>query len=328
MGTTLLVLGGTGFVGRVIAEAGRERGWVVTVLNRGRGTQPEGVEALRGDRLAPDGLDPLGDRNFDLVVDTWSAAPRVVRAATQRLAERAGVYVYVSSRSVYVFPPPAVNEEAPIVDASPADGDVEYARAKAGGELAATETFGDRALLVRAGLILGPHEDIGRLPWWLNRIAAGGRVPAPGPPELTFQYIDVRDLATWTLNAATAGRSGAYDVVCPSRHATMAQLFDACADVTGAAVDLVWRTPEQIEAAGVRPWTDLPIWLPPGELHQFLHGSDVTRALETGLSCRSLDQTVADTWQWLSALGREAPHRDDRPAVGLTPEAEQALLSL
>jgi 2'-hydroxyisoflavone reductase len=326
--TTLLVLGGSGFVGRVIATAARDGGWSVTVLNRGRRTQPAGVEAIVGDRLTPDGLGALGDRSFDVVVDTWSGAPRVVHAAATHLAGRAGAYAYVSSRSVYEYPtPPDADERARVVDASADGDDVEYARAKAGGELAATAAFGDRALLVRAGLIIGPYEDVGRLPWWLNRIASGGRVPAPGPPELTFQYIDVRDLATWLLDAVAAGRNGPYNVVCPPDHATMAQLFDACVAVTGADVELIWRTPEQIEAAGVRPWTDLPIWLPPGELHQYMHEADVSRAVAAGLSCRPLHQTVAATWRWLSTLDDRAPQRDDRPTVGLRADAERALLA-
>jgi hypothetical protein len=83
----------------------------------------------------------------------------------------------------------------------------------------------------------------------------------------------------------------------------MAQLFDACVQATGADAELVWRTPEQVEAAGVQPWTDLPILLPPGELHQYMHQADVTRAVAAGLSCRPLFQTVVDTWQWLSTLG-------------------------
>jgi hypothetical protein len=117
----------------------------------------------------------------------------------------------------------------------------------------------------------------------------------PGPPELTFQYIDVRDLAWWTLDAVVVGRRGPYNVVCPPDDATMAQLCKACVEVTGAAADLVWGTPEHIEAAGVQPWTDLPIWLPPGELHRYMHGADVTRAVEAGLSCRSIGDTVAHT---------------------------------
>jgi nucleoside-diphosphate-sugar epimerase len=325
----LLVLGGSGFAGRVIGATARDRGWTVTALNRGKRAQPEGIEIVIGDRLTADSLDALGNRRFDVVVDTWSAAPRIVRAAARFLADRAGVYVYVSSRSVYDFPaPPGANEDARTVDASADDGDVAYARAKAGGELAVTAAFGDRALLARPGLIIGPHEDVGRLPWWLNRIAAGGRVPVPGPPELTFQYVDVRDFATWILDAAAAGRSGPFNVVCPHGHATMADLFEACVAVTGAAAELVWRTPEQIEAAGVKAWTDLPIWLPPGELHHYMHEADVTRAVGAGLRCRPLGQTVADTWQWLSTLGGPAPHRDDRPSVGLTADAERTLLSV
>jgi hypothetical protein len=51
----------------------------------------------------------------------------------------------------------------------------DYASAKRGGELAVLETFGKEALVARAGLILGPYEKVGRLPWWLRRLQRGGR---------------------------------------------------------------------------------------------------------------------------------------------------------
>ncbi|WP_338043416.1 NAD-dependent epimerase/dehydratase family protein, partial [Nonomuraea lactucae] len=178
----LLVLGGTEFVGRAFLDEALAMGWEVTVLNRGTHEPPPGVTALRGDRSAPGGLAALGDGVWDVVVDTWSWAPSAVRDSASLLAGRAGHYVYVSSRSVHGYPVPAgADESAPVVEASADDdGHADYARAKAGGELAAVAAFGDRALLARAGLILGPHENIGRLPWWLTRIARGGPVLAPG----------------------------------------------------------------------------------------------------------------------------------------------------
>ncbi|HEY9372540.1 NAD-dependent epimerase/dehydratase family protein [Streptomyces sp.] len=327
--TRLLILGGTEFVGRAIAEAALARGWDVTVFHRGRHTPPAGAVSLLGDRTGRDGPPVPASGTWDAVVDTWSAAPSVVRDAARALAGRAGRYVYVSSRSVYAWPAAAgLTEDGPLVEGSPDAGDgLPYAEAKRGGELAAVGAFGtDRALLVRAGLILGPYENIGRLPWWLNRIARGGPVLAPGPRELPIQYIDVRDLAAWTLDAVLAGRSGPYDLVAPRGHATMGALLDACVRAAGAAAELRWTPPEAVLAAGIEPWTELPVWIPPGEDHDMMHGSDVSKALATGLRCRPVAETVADTWAWLTALGGTAPHRPDRPPVGLSVEREAALL--
>ncbi|MFD7619392.1 NAD-dependent epimerase/dehydratase family protein [Streptomyces sp. NPDC059802] len=332
------MLGGTEFVGRAVTEAALARGWDVTVFHRGRHAPPPGVAELLGDRTTEDGLaalagpgdDPDGGYAWDLVVDTWSGAPSAVRDAARLLAGRAARYAYVSSRSVYDFPAPAgLPEEGPVVTgASPdAGGDVSYPLAKRGGELAALDAFGDRALLARAGLILGPWENIGRLPWWLGRIARGGPVLAPGTPDLRLQYIDARDLANWLLDAARSGLHGPYNLVSRQGHATMGQLLEACVRATGSDAALRWTPAEKILAAGVEPWTDLPVWLPPGELYDTLHCADVSKAYATGLRCRPVEETVADTWKWLEELGGKPPQRPDRPAVGLDPRVEAELLA-
>ncbi|WP_046508418.1 NAD-dependent epimerase/dehydratase family protein [Streptomyces odonnellii] len=325
----LLILGGTEFVGRAVAEAALARDWQVTVFHRGRHEAPAGAVTLLGDRTAPDGLAALAEGEWDAVVDTWSAAPSVVLAAARLLADRVGRYAYISSRSVYEQPTPAgLDEDGPVVTgASPEAGQTDYAKDKRGGELAAEAVFGDRALLVRAGLILGPRENIGRLPWWLGRIARGGPVLAPGPQDNPLQYIDVRDLAEWTLDAVRQGLGGPYNLVSPAGHTTMGELLDTCVRVTGSDAELRWTAPEPILAAGIQPWMDLPIWLPPGELHDTLHRGDVSKALASGLRCRPVAETVADTWSWLTSVGGEAPQRPDRPPVGLSPEQEAKLLA-
>ncbi|WP_326596053.1 NAD-dependent epimerase/dehydratase family protein [Streptomyces sp. NBC_01803] len=322
----LLVLGGTAFVGRAIVAAATARDWAVTVLNRGSAEPPPGVTALRGDRTADGGLAALaeGDQEWDLVVDTWSHAPTAVRDAARLLAGRARHYTYISSRSVYVWPmAPGLTEDGPVVDGSPDAAATDYATDKRGGELAALAAFGeDRTLLVRCGLILGPHEDVGRLPWWLTRIARGGPVLAPGPRELPLQYVDARDLAAWTLDAAERGLTGPYDLVSRSGHATMGHLLDLCVQVTGSDAELRWTEPEKILAADIAPWTELPVWLPPGEFHDALHRSDVSRAVAAGLRCRPVAETVADTWAWLRGPDAEIPGRPGRSPVGLAPEKE------
>ncbi|MED7954911.1 reductase [Kitasatospora sp. NPDC058201] len=326
----LLLLGGTEFVGRAVAEDAVARGWEVTVFHRGTHAPPEGVAEVRhGDRTAGGGLAALAEGEWDAVVDTWSGAPSAVRESARLLAGRVGRYAYVSSRSVYAYPAPAgADETAPVVDGSPDDGgDVAYPQAKRGGELAVLDAFGDRALLVRAGLILGPYENIGRLPWWLGRIARGGPVLAPGPRDLAVQYIDARDLAAWTLDALAAGLGGPYDLVGPRGHTTMGELLEACVAATGADAELRWTEPAPILAAGVEPWSHLPVWIPPGELYDTMHGSDVAKAVAAGLRCRPVAETVADTWAWLTAIGGTAPQRPDRPKVGLDPELEAKVLA-
>lgn len=253
-----------------------------------------------------------------------------MRDAARLLADRAGRYVYVSSRSVYAYPAPAgLPEDGPLVTgASPdAGAEVSYPLAKRGGELAALDAFGDRALLARAGLILGPWENIGRLPWWLRRIARGGPVMAPGAPDTPLQYIDARDLANWLLDAAERGLHGPYNLVSRPGHATMGELLDACVRATGSDAVLRWTPAEKILAAGVEPWTDVPVWLPPGELHDAMHRGDVSKAYAAGLHCRPVGETVTDTWNWLCELGGAAPQRPDRPVVGLDPGTEAKLLT-
>ncbi|MFH0520241.1 SDR family oxidoreductase [Streptomyces sp. M41] len=329
----LLILGGTQFAGRAVAEAALGRGWEVTVFHRGTHEPPAGVRSLHGDRTAPDGLAALtaADGAWDAVVDTWSAAPRAVRDTARLLRGRAGRYVYVSSCSVYEWAPPTgYTEDAPVVAGADAGAEhTDYARDKRGGELAAVDAFGaERSLLVRAGLLLGPYENIGRLPWWLARVARGGPVLAPGPRELALQYVDIRDFAEWILTAVERELSGPYNLMSPRGHTTMGELLDACAAVTGSDAELRWTDPEVVLGAGIEPWTQLPVWVPPGsDMHDALHGADVSRALAKGLRCRPVAETVADTWRWLRSVGGSAPRRPDRAPVGLDPEVEAKVLA-
>ncbi|AEV85241.1 reductase [Actinoplanes sp. SE50] len=317
----ILILGGSGFVGRVLAATAVADGHAVTVFNRGHRDPIPGTTLITGDRLADDGLAGLATGTWDAVVDTWSAQASAVRAAARLLAGRAGHWTYVSSRSVYRWlAPQPLTEQTALADVD----DPGYAGDKLRGEIA-TEAFGGPVLLARAGLILGPHEDVGRLPWWLRRMHRGGPTLAPGPRSLPLQYIDVRDLALFLL--ATIGAEGPVNVVSEAGHATMGSLLDAANAVTGGHAELRWTDPEPILAAGVQPWTDLPIWMPPGEAHDFMHKGDVSRALAAGMRCRPVMETVSDTWAWLSGLPGAAPLRTDRPAVGLDPDVEAKLLS-
>ncbi|WP_433717043.1 NAD-dependent epimerase/dehydratase family protein [Actinoplanes sp. CA-051413] len=323
----LLVLGGTGFVGPALIDEAQNRGHNVTVLNRGHQPPPPGTAGLTGDRLTPAGLTALTGGTWDLVVDTWSGRPSAVRDAARALDGRAGHYTYLSSRSVHAdTDTPARTENDPLVDASPdSDDDGNYSAAKRGAELAAEQNFTGPVLHARAGLILGPRENIGRLPWWLNRLARGGPTLAPGPKDLKLQYIDARDLATWMLDAAEQGAAGPYNVVSPPGHTTMAELLETANEVTGNHADLHWADPQAILDAGIEPWMDLPIWLT-GNDYAFMHGADVTKAQAMGLKIRPVRETIVDTWTWLQQIGGTAPQRPDRTPVGLDAAKEADFL--
>ncbi|WP_433128902.1 NAD-dependent epimerase/dehydratase family protein [Micromonospora sp. CA-240977] len=312
----VLVLGGTRFVGRAIAAAAVDRGWQVTVFHRGvSGTPPAGARSVFGDR-STGGVAAIADQPWDVVVDTWDGSPEAVRDAADVLRDTAGRYVYVSSRSVYRQPlPGGLDEDAPLV--APGDG---YGGDKLAAEHAVRDVYGMRALVARAGLVLGPHEHPTRLVWWLRRVARGGDVLAPGPPYLPLQYIDVRDLAGWLLDTARDAVSGTFNAVSRPGHTTMAELLEACREATGSAARLRWAEPETILAAGVQPWSELPIWIPDGSPVRGLHETNTDRAHAAGLRCRPVVQTVADTWAWL----RSTP---DVPNIGgLNPARESALL--
>ncbi|HEY2314847.1 MAG TPA: NAD-dependent epimerase/dehydratase family protein [Streptosporangiaceae bacterium] len=296
----LLVLGGTHHVGRAVVEEALAIGHEVTTLTRGvSGSSAPGALALRADRTDPVALRAaLGEATWDAVIDTWSGAPRVVLESATVLAGRAGHYGYVPSRSVHQRPPAfGLNESGPVVDGkATSEASDDYAAAKRGGELAAQQGFGaDRTVLARAGLILGPYEIVGRMPWWLRRIERSGDVLVPGPSDLKLQYIDCRDLARWLPHAAEEGIAGPFNTVSRPGHATMASLLKAGVAATRSDARLIWVPPETILAAGITPWIELPIWLPPDAEGAGLHSGDVSAVYAAGLSCRPVEETVSDT---------------------------------
>jgi 2'-hydroxyisoflavone reductase len=321
----LLVLGGTRFVGRAVVTAALERGWEVDAVHRGvTGRLPRGARTLTADRTDPEALAAvLRDGRWDAVLDTWAGAPRVAALAAELLADRAERAAYVSSRSVYAQLEAGADESAAVVSGDPAADALRYDVDKRGGELAWLAALPD-ALLLRAGLVLGPHEDVARLPWWLDRISRGGRVVAPGLPDRPLQLVDARDLAAFALDGLEGRLSGPYDVVSLPGHTTTSELLEACVEVTGSDAELVWVDEDALAAAGAEPWTQLPCWVPEtGELAALMC-SDTRRAHSAGLVCRPVEQTVADTWAWMQKAG--VPRGRPGMEPGLPAELERALL--
>ncbi|MFF7022714.1 NAD-dependent epimerase/dehydratase family protein [Streptomyces klenkii] len=329
----VLIMGGSHFLGRCVAEEGLRRGWRVSVFNRGRtGVNPEGVTALRGDRTSEEDLKKLAAHGrWDAVVDTSGMTADTVDAATRALGPVASRYVYLSTVSVYAGWPllPLFEDMPTLAEAEPAAGmptdvNVPYGEDKAQCEEAAKANIRGALTILRPGVILGPHEYVGRLPWWLRRIAKGGVVLAPGRPEQPIQPVDVRDVAKFACDqAGQASGNTVFNAVAPIGHSTMGDFLAACIEVTGRSdVELKWVDADFLLSRGAKQWTEIPLWRTyPGTWQ--VSGK---RAQDAGLVCRSLTETVADTWAWLSG-GNNAVEHERAAAIGLDAAKESALLA-
>jgi 2'-hydroxyisoflavone reductase len=316
----LLVLGGTRFLGRALVESALARGHEPTLFNRGQ-TNPDlfpEVEQIRGDRTID--LSPLEGRDWDAVLDVATFLPRVVRRSVEALADRVGRYVYLSSISAYADQSTPPVEGAPVaeLDDRAAEDIEQYGPLKAACERIVEDAFGGRALVVRPGLIVGPHDPTDRFTYWPRRVAEGGRVLAPAPPGQPVQFIDVRDLAEWIVAATEQGLDGVYNATGDT--ITFERLLDECSRVSGDA-EVVWVPSETLVAAGVSEWMELPLWIVTPE-YSATHLTDVSKAKGVGLRFRPLAETITDTLAWDAA--REIPRAE---GVGLTPERERELLA-
>ena len=293
----LLILGGTRFLGRHLVVAALERGHRVTLFNRGESNPGlfREVEELRGERGGD--LSALRGRSWDAAIDTSGYLPREVRASAELLAGSVGHYTFVSSISVYAdFGRTGIDEEAPILeppDPEPEKLDWElYGELKVGCERAAEAAMPGRTLVVRPGMIVGPHDYTNRFPYWRRRVAEGGEVLAPGNPERQVQLIDARDLAGWMLKMAEEGRTGAYNATGPEHRLTMRGMLEEIRDATGSDTRFVWASEEFLLDAGVKPWEEMPFWIT-GEMAGIL-AVDVGRAVGAGLAFRPMAATVRD----------------------------------
>ena len=290
----LLVIGGTVFLGRAVVEAALARGHAVTVFHRGRhGPAHPEAEELLGDRTRD--LSALARREWDAVVDTCGFEPEHVGASAELLADRVGHYGFVSSASVYPdWPHAPVTEGSPVFESD----EREYGPLKAACERAAEAAMPGRVLHVRAGVIVGPHESKGRLPYWLRRLADGGEVLAPGPSDAPLQLIDARDIAAWMLDMAETARGGAYNAISEPGSATWGDLLEAAREVTGGAAELSWADPALVEEEVDDPWEELPLWPIPSLAG--LYRISGAAAAAAGLTPRPVRETVEDTWAWLA----------------------------
>lgn len=324
----LLILGGTVFLGRALTDAAIARGHAVTHLHRGRsaGTDRR-VETLVCDREEIPfmrGVDAA--RTWDAVVDTSGYLPQVVSRSAEALRDRAGTYAFVSSISAYAsFESEGFDEDAPLqADPDPWPGERTpelYGALKAACERVVAKSFEKRALIVRPGLIVGPHDPTDRFTWWPWRIARGGMFLAPGRPARAIQLIDVRDLADWVIAMLESSTGGTFHLTGPESPLTMGELIDACrATRRDAAPE--WLPDDFLVRHEVRPWTEMPLWIPEAQAgYRGFMAASIDQALRHGLRFRPLAETLADTLEWAKTRPPSHPWK-----AGLAPEREASLL--
>ncbi len=326
---SILVLGGTGFLGPHVVTAALARGHTVTLFNRGKTRAdlfPE-VEKLHGDR---DGhLEALAHRTWDAVVDPSGYVPRLVKASAELLAPSVGHYVFISTISVYARNDTVnADESAPvatIADPTSEDTKAHYGALKALCEQAAEAAMPGRVATIRPGLIIGPGDPTGRFTHWPTRLAEGGEVLAPGDGTTPVQYIDGRDLGAWIVRVIEDRTVGTMNALGPAARVTMKRVLDECNRALGDKAQLTWVDAAFLEQHGVEGWRDMPMWI---DNHGDFAGFGTrqnTRAVRAGLAFRPIGDTARDTLAWLDTLPED--ERAKARSSGIKRDQEAAVLA-
>ncbi len=338
----LLIIGGTRFLGRHLVTAALGRGHEITLFNRGNHSPEDqrGIETITGDRNRD--LWELQGRVWDAVVDTCGYLPRAVEAAAKVLSDSVGIYVFISSQSAYQdLSQPGTGEDAPLKTLTPEQLE-EANRLEASGqtaalvsgpmygglktlcERAAEEVMPNRVLTIRPGLLVGPYDYTDRFTYWAVRVAEGGEVLAPGKPDKAIQFIDVRDLAEWTIRMIERRAAGVYNCNGMPGKLTMSHLLEVCKQLSESDALFTWVSEEFLLKKNVAAWSEMPLWLPEDaapHLSGFMFVS-CNRALGEGLTWRPLSDTVKDTLDW------HASYRPNEPLkAGLERDKEHRLLA-
>jgi 2'-hydroxyisoflavone reductase len=332
---SILILGGTRFIGVEMTALALKRGHKVTFFNRGKTNSdlfPE-IERIKGDRNGD--IDGLKGRKFDAVIDNSGYFPRAVKLTAELLAPSISQYLFVSSISVYPdFKAPRDETSAvgKLKDETieKVDNDT-YGPLKALSEQAAQVAMPGRVTVIRPGLIVGPHDSTDRFTYWPARAARGGEMLAPGKPSDGIQIIDGRDLASFVIDALEKRTMGTFNLVSPPGLFTIGDVVN---ESIRAANELakpsppptaVWAAAPFLEAQKVEGWSDMPVWLDPKGDDTAFASTSAVRAMKAGLKITPMRKTCHDTLAW--HLKRPAAERDKLKA-GMSPEREKEVLAV
>jgi 2'-hydroxyisoflavone reductase len=354
-GMKILVLGGTKFLGRYLVEAALAAGDDVTIFNRGLRAPtlfPE-VQTLIGDRGGD--LRSLCNGSWDVVYDMSGYRPREVRATIEMLSARISRYLFVSTISVYddgvldagdrtidgagADTTGGVSENSPVFREGTAAGDAEaYGPLKAACEREVSSLLAERGLIIRPGLIVGPHDPTFRFNYWINRLAQGGKILAPGRPGRHIQVIDVRDLAQFLLllGAAEQPATTIFNAAGKLESLTMGTLLETVGTVLeergGTELRrLVWVPDKVLLDQSIEEWTELPLWVAEGGALASFFKIDSSVAESSGLGYRPIRDTVeaiCDVHPELLVADMQGRMGEDgRILLTMTGSLEEALLA-
>jgi len=323
----ILIIGGTRFLGRHLVESALARRHEVTLFNRGQ-TNPNlfpQLETIIGDREKD--VNSLKDRIWDAVIDVAGYLPRIVRLSAEALEPNVSRSVFISSISVYEnLRKIGIDESYPVgkitkETAEEITGET-YGPLKALCEQVMQEIYGERALIIRPGLIVGPHDPTDRFTYWPVRVARGGDVLAPQKPEALTQIIDVRDLSDFIIKLIEDSAWGVYNVTGPDYELTMGKLLKVSRQVSGSDANFKWASVDFLNQNKVEAWSDMPAWVPDDEEGLGAARIDIFKAIRAGLKFRPLEETVRDTLEWAKTLPA-----DHEWGAGLTAEREAEVLA-
>jgi 2'-hydroxyisoflavone reductase len=337
----LLIIGGTKFLGRHLVASAIAGNHTVTLFNRGKhssANMPD-VDVIYGDRNSD--LAKLAGRSWDAVIDTCGYLPGSVKASADALSDAVERYVFISSISAYAdFSVFGIDEIAPVATlteeqlhrANQIDttGEVSgatfaemYGALKVLCEQAAEEVLTDRVLTIRAGQIVGSFDYTDRFTYWVERVARGGEVLAPGNPSRFVQFIDVRDLCEWIIQMVERRANGTFNATGIPNKLTMARLLDECKIVSKSNARFTWVSEDFLNQEKVAAWSEMPLWLSEETVPQLKGFLSVNcdKAVASGLKFRPLKDTIQDVLTW-----RETNCKNEKLNAGLDSDTEQDLL--
>jgi 2'-hydroxyisoflavone reductase len=279
----------------------------------------------------------LKGRKWDVVIDNPTSLPVWVRDAAQVLKGNVDRYVFISTISVYPDTiKPGATEDSPLQKYTGPDPMKEtresliaskfalYGPLKALSEAEAEKWFPNKALIIRPGLIVGPRDETDRFTYWPVRVDRGGEVLAPGQPTDPVQFIDARDLAEWTIRMVENGATGIYNATGPAKKLGIGDMLDTIKSEEKSNATFTWVSAEFLEGQKISPWSDMPVWIPPGGEGGGISQVSIQRALDKGLTFRPLADTARDTLAWFKS---QPPERQAKLRAGITPEKEAEVLA-
>lgn len=300
---SILMLGGTGFVGRHITEAALAAGHDVTVFNRGKTNEGlfPGAARLIGDRYAGE-IDALRTGEWDVVIDVNGYHTDHLLPVLDALDGRVGHYTFISTVSVYRSGNEPIDERSPLdtdVHDTSEDPHANYGSDKVRCEQAVQARFGQQALIIRPGIVAGPHDPTERFTHWVRAAAADAGPIRATRPDQPVQVIHARDQADFVVAASAAGVTGSFNTTGPTQPVTMAEMIAACAEAAGTAPEMIWLSEHEVAEDEV----SVPLYLPSSANADGLFMASCARAVAAGLVNRPLVETAADTLAWARSVG-------------------------